>query len=255
MAKIFKPRRGSSSVMSSTKANTVLASGEIFFETPNGGIGTGEGAGIKMGDGTTAYSSLPYFIKPVDVSTAAVTVTTDSSATSTAALNNVSTGASTGSLIGSLKQAISLTKSELTSTIDDGAANLNVYVGEDGLIHFTDWVGADSVLPFSSGFAVTKVGSVNGAATTTIAVNDTYTEYTSLTVNDFWLKPTKISAYGWGKGSGGSGSASANVTMTYTASTGSLVVKGCYCEGLGYDNGSVDGRGRAYLYGDVYVIK
>ncbi len=32
---------------------------------------------------------------------------------------------------------------------DDGASNLNVYVGDDEKIHFTNWAGADSALPFS----------------------------------------------------------------------------------------------------------
>ena len=31
----------------------------------------------------------------------------------------------------------------------DDCSNINVYVGEDGNIHFTDKDGADSVLPFS----------------------------------------------------------------------------------------------------------
>ena len=33
--------------------------------------------------------------------------------------------------------------------LDDGASNLNVYVGDDEKIHFTNWAGADTVLPFS----------------------------------------------------------------------------------------------------------
>ena len=35
--------------------------------------------------------------------------------------------------------------------LDDGASNLNVYVGDDEKIHFTDWTGADTALNFSSG--------------------------------------------------------------------------------------------------------
>lgn len=42
----------------------------------------------------------------------------------------------------------------LRFNLDDGASNLNVYVGSDGLIHFTDWTGADSALPFSSGISI-----------------------------------------------------------------------------------------------------
>jgi hypothetical protein len=59
----FKPRRG-------TKENAekyligdkVLENGEIFFEVPDTGIGTGKGK-IKMGDGIHDYVDLPYFIE------------------------------------------------------------------------------------------------------------------------------------------------------------------------------------------------
>lgn len=50
---------------------------------------------------------------------------------------------------------------------DEGSSNLNVYVGEDEMIHFTDWSGADSVLPFSKGgtapiLLMTRNSSGNG---------------------------------------------------------------------------------------------
>ena len=118
LSKIFKPRRGTENTMKTVKSNTVLAAGELFAELPNTGPGTGKGR-LVMGDGVTAYGNLPSFVENTDVSTAQVTVTADNSATSTAAINNVSSGATTGALIGSLKQAISLTKSELTNTIDE----------------------------------------------------------------------------------------------------------------------------------------
>lgn len=41
--------------------NKVLKNGEMFFEVPDTGIGTGAGK-IKIGDGKTAYPDLPYFI-------------------------------------------------------------------------------------------------------------------------------------------------------------------------------------------------
>lgn len=42
-----------------TTANTVLGAGQIGYEVPSGGIGTGP-VSIKVGDGTTAWASLPY---------------------------------------------------------------------------------------------------------------------------------------------------------------------------------------------------
>ena len=140
MSKIFKPRRGLKSTLTGPKANTVLAAGEMFFEIPNGGLNSGPGR-IMLGDGTSTYSALTPFMEQTDVSSAQVTVTADNSATSTAAINNVSSGATTGALIGSLKQAISLTKSELTNTIDD----LNKYIEQTK----TTSTSADTVYTFT----------------------------------------------------------------------------------------------------------
>jgi hypothetical protein len=39
-----------------------LQKGEVFFEVPDTGAGTGKGK-IKMGDGKHNYSDLPYFIE------------------------------------------------------------------------------------------------------------------------------------------------------------------------------------------------
>ena len=57
---VLKPLRGTSS----TLANVVLESGEIAFEYPSSGPGTGQG-NIKMGDGSTTYNNLPDYIKGV----------------------------------------------------------------------------------------------------------------------------------------------------------------------------------------------
>ena len=57
VSKIFKPRRGKVSTMLGTKASTVLAAGEMFFEVPDTGVGSGRGR-IMMGDGSTTYVNL-----------------------------------------------------------------------------------------------------------------------------------------------------------------------------------------------------
>ena len=116
MSKIFKPRRGSASVMSGAKANTVLAAGEMFVEF-EGAIGNSL-ASIKFGDGSTAYSSLPYALKNVNPTSTAITITPDASSTSAAALNNVVSNTPLGKIIGSLKQAISLTKVEVNASVN-----------------------------------------------------------------------------------------------------------------------------------------
>lgn len=68
MASYLKPRRGTYSTASSkltSSADGVLKNGEIFFELNNSGAGKGVGK-IKMGDGSTDYSSLSYFLSLQD---------------------------------------------------------------------------------------------------------------------------------------------------------------------------------------------
>lgn len=54
---IFKPFRGTKE----KAGDMVLAKGELFLEIPEDGEGTGPGK-MKMGDGTSPYSELPYFL-------------------------------------------------------------------------------------------------------------------------------------------------------------------------------------------------
>ena len=78
MAVYLRPKRAKKAT--ATSQAIVLKRGEIFFEVPTGGVGTGIGK-IKMGDGTTTYSSLPYFTSTEDdkVAFTNVTATTASS--------------------------------------------------------------------------------------------------------------------------------------------------------------------------------
>lgn len=57
---ILRPKRGKRST--AIDQNIKLARGEIFFEVPDTGTGTGVG-NIVMGDGTSNYEDLPYFVK------------------------------------------------------------------------------------------------------------------------------------------------------------------------------------------------
>lgn len=60
MAASLRPRRGRRSTAISK--GIVLKRGEIFFEVPDTGVGSGVG-NIVMGDGITPYGDLPYFAK------------------------------------------------------------------------------------------------------------------------------------------------------------------------------------------------
>ena len=60
MANVIKPHRGASAYMTTGAGkNVVLAEGELFVELPDSGFSSGT-AKIKIGDGTTAYSNLPF---------------------------------------------------------------------------------------------------------------------------------------------------------------------------------------------------
>jgi hypothetical protein len=115
MSKIFKPRRVkySSIAEGGSKANVVLANGETVFVMPDTGAGTGLGS-IIMGDGTTAISNLPYMING-KISENKIEVVTNSKTTANAALTDVISGNTLGTVIGALKQASSLNASAATN--------------------------------------------------------------------------------------------------------------------------------------------
>lgn len=74
MSKFLRPRRGKRTT--AINKNIVLKEGEIFFEIPNTGSGTGEGK-IYMGDGTTSYENLPAYIDLSKKANQPITITYD----------------------------------------------------------------------------------------------------------------------------------------------------------------------------------
>lgn len=122
VSKIFKPRRGKASTMAGTKASTVLANGEMFIEVPNEGSGSGHSK-MKIGDGTTAYSGLPYAMG--DTENDKITFSSNTSTTVATALNSVTSGGALKTLIAGLKQAVSLCSTSITKLNDDIVVNTN----------------------------------------------------------------------------------------------------------------------------------
>lgn len=57
---IFRVRRGTK--QQAIEKNILLRQGELFFEVPESGVGTGLG-NIKLGDGIHTYEDLPYFLR------------------------------------------------------------------------------------------------------------------------------------------------------------------------------------------------
>ena len=122
MASYLRPRRGKEATAKSQ--NIVLKRGEIFFETPAGGVGTGIGR-LKMGDGSTSYASLPYFLKQLDLNDnntkcafTNVTAATNKSNNNTY-LNNIAPGNSLKTLFQNIKQLLLNYNSQLTSLNND----------------------------------------------------------------------------------------------------------------------------------------
>lgn len=116
ITKILLPRRGKYSKMNGVKASTVLHNGEFFIELPDTGAGTGK-CKIKIGDGSTQYSELPYAIG--DTSSDKIEFVNNTATTVTNCLNSVVTGAELKTIVAALKQAISLVNDSVTQLNDD----------------------------------------------------------------------------------------------------------------------------------------
>lgn len=145
MASYLRPRRGKEATAKSQ--NIVLKRGEIFFETPAGGVGTGIGR-LKMGDGSTSYASLPYFLKQLDLNDnntkcafTNVTAATDKSNNNTY-LNNIAPTNSLKTLFQNIKQLLLNYNSQLTSLNNDlfnngTQSSYTIATKRDGWIVFT----------------------------------------------------------------------------------------------------------------------
>ena len=114
MSMIFKPRRGKKSTM--TTKNTVLAAGELFVEVPDGGVGTGK-VKMKMGDGSTAYSSLPYAVEDIVVQNQTVAFSESSSTENIILLSEITSGATMATLFGSIKKMCSNLNTQISALV------------------------------------------------------------------------------------------------------------------------------------------
>ena len=126
MASYLRPRRGKKST--ATAQEVILKKGEIFFEVPETGVGTGIGK-IKMGNGTSTYSQLPYFSEQVDVANSNITFTEDTNTDNTTLLNKVVTGGKLNIIIGAIKKLLNnfnTSINSLNSKINNTATKLNL---------------------------------------------------------------------------------------------------------------------------------
>lgn len=175
MAKIFKPRRGKKSTMAGSKKATVLSAGEMFIEVPDTGAGTGHSK-MKIGDGSTQYSSLPYAMG--DTENDKIAFSNDTSGNITTALNKVTSGAALKTMIAALKQAVSLANTSITQLNDDlndrttgKLMELNVtnvkangvdveFYRTGGIVHGNTYVAANQELPSGNDHILIKVNII-----------------------------------------------------------------------------------------------
>jgi len=132
MADYFKPPRGTLSA--ALQQNIKLKNGEIFFEVPDTGPGSGPGK-IKMGDGETEYADLPYFLEPTeDVSNLYIDFINSTEATgienNPTYLNNISPGSLLKNIFTNLKQLLVNYNSEITEN-KTNISNLTTRVSTD----------------------------------------------------------------------------------------------------------------------------
>jgi len=237
--KIFKPRRGKKSTMAGTKANTVLAAGELFLETPDTGVGKGASK-IKIGDGSTKYSSLPYALG--DTTNDVITYSSNSSTSVATALNNVASGKKLGVMIAGLKQAVSLLNTSVTSLNDDITEVKTSF--QDGCSKIASKITSLGVTTASNASIDTIVNNIeslynkginSGGKVYNLGKGTSFNiktllpdiDYTSLTADNFVIIATSVNASTstWAHAhTSVSGSGSTSPTCSYNNSSGVLTV-------------------------------
>ena len=237
MASYLRPRRGKkATAVAQLTASAPLKRGEIFFEVPDTGVGTGTGK-IKMGDGTTAYASLPYFMEQptVDYTNAVVgwtnTTAADSSPYTTNAtyVSNIIPSASLKTIFTNLKKLLLNYNSQLT-TLNNDLGTLSFSQDEEGNWGYIP-SGADTVIPFKSNKSILDLYCISeSTGNATFDLSSLISNYESLTVDNFIFiinKASATAARNPGSTSASGASKSISPSLTYTASTGTLILSNC----------------------------
>ena len=108
MATYLKPRRGKKATAERILVGDAkLKKGEVFFEVNDNGVGKGPGK-IKLGDGTSNYKDLPYFLEPGGNASSSTVEFTEASGTdgSTACTYDIKTKSSVSTLMTKIAGAI-----------------------------------------------------------------------------------------------------------------------------------------------------
>lgn len=165
--KILKPRRGLKST--AIRKGIVLRKGEIFFEVPDSGVGTGV-TKVKLGDGYTSYENLPYAIDPEKSGVADLGGTllefeeldSDNISIETA-LENINTGNSLGNIIRNIKVLFKKFKDTLSILSSGSEGQILIFKeGESGNAH-PEWIDP-SLLAHKMGYGFgTAISNSDGS--------------------------------------------------------------------------------------------
>ena len=142
MASYLRPRRGKRATAESQAI--VLKRGEVFFECPDAGVGTGAGK-IKVGDGSTKYASLPYFMQNFDLNADDATIAFTDTSTATAYSNNatyltnIKPANSLKTIFTNLKQLLFNYNAQLTELNNE----ISLLTGSSGVSHNAIFRGKD----------------------------------------------------------------------------------------------------------------
>lgn len=191
---VFKPHRGIKSIMNN-KGSTVLENGELFIEGQGSSMGSGK-AKIKIGDGSTIYSSLPYAIG--DTSTDPINYT-DSSSTISECLSNITSGAILNNIIASLRRAVYLLNSNYKSGISTIVAAVNAKAGSS-LSSTASYSTISSTIQ-NMKIANSTVNYINEYVSTTLKNTSAKTVYGSYYDISDWLETiicVRPGGSGWG---------------------------------------------------------
>lgn len=125
MISILRPRRGKKATAETQ--NIVLKRGEVFFESPDTGVGTGTGR-IKIGDGTTPYKNLPYFIDitnlNIDVDDSAIQFEDYKNSSSYSIENIIKNEIASGKILKNIISAIKYVLNSLTTNVNTNTSNI-----------------------------------------------------------------------------------------------------------------------------------
>ena len=183
MAVYLKPRRGKKAT--AINQGIILKRGEIFFEVPDTGVGTGRGR-IKIGDGSTSYGDLPYFINPEDliedVDDTPVIFSTSTLTDINELLDTIISGTKLKDIIGSIKKALSIFSGNI-NTIND---TLEEKANDDEVVKLASYNDTIGTSALSAWYPNSAFGKVKITDNIIFALNETSTQLTErvITLNN-----------------------------------------------------------------------